>query len=722
MTSYRIRLGLAAGSPQALLMGLAAAAISTAAAAQTTVGPVVITAAKTTAPYEAPSIAPLEAIQPTSEVNRHFIANNIAPTANYESIIEITPSVSVVAPNGPGLAEAQFVQIRGFQDGQFNLTLDGIAWGDSNDFTHHTTSYLMSHDLGQVIVDRGPGTASTLGDATFGGTVSLVTKDPQAVQSAEAYGSLGSYGTYLGGAELDTGEIAALNGTRALIDVEHLQSDGRLSYLAQNRTNVFAKVITPVNANTTITVASNYNFVHQDISLGSTIPQIQQFGYNYGLNNDPTSQAYYGYNADHITTDFEYIALTSNLGQGWTIDSRVYTYAYYHHAYNGEDPNGETANGTGFSPTDVPGQFLRNDYRSVGDITRLQKDLGFAVLNTGFWYDYQLNHRVLIESDFTRGIETFDPNSPNVPGGIDRAQRNVLETFQPYFEADIKPIKGLDITPGVKWDYFRRDIVAPVNQGTLAPLNYSKTFEKFLPSLSVHYQAGDHWSAYAQIAQGFLAPNLNIFYTTNPALSTTLQPQTTWNYQIGGAYRTNELAISGDLYYINFGNQILSRNVGAIKEFFNAGGVIYKGVEGEADYRVFGPFTIYANASYNYSRDKTLGYQIPDSPKSTGALGVAYDHDGLYGSLFAKYVGPQYGDVNQYQHIGGYTITDLSLNHTFQMRQEGLVKTIKLGLLVDNLLDKHGISQLAGYTASAGTPLFWNIVPRNYTVTVSAAF
>jgi iron complex outermembrane receptor protein len=719
-------------SSVAIITSLGACALAHGALAQTTVGPVEVTAARNSAPFEAPSIAPIEAIQPTSEINRHIIENIIQPTANYESIIELTPSVSVVAPNGPGLAEAQFAQIRGFQDGQFNLTLDGIAWGDSNDFTHHTTSYVMSHDLGQVVVDRGPGTASTLGDATFGGTVSLVTKDPALTQQAEIYGSAGSYGTYLGGGEIDTGEIKALNGARALIDVEHLQSDGRLSFLGQDRTNVFAKVVAPVTSNTTVTLTSNYNFVHQNISLGSTIPEIQQFGYSYGLNNNPQSQAYYGYNFDHITTDFEYIDVNSNLGNGWTFDTKPYTYAYYHHGYNGEDPNGETPNGTGFSPTDVPGQYLRNDYRSVGDITRVEKNFGFAILRTGFWYDYQVNHRTLIETDDSLGIETFDPNSPNVgskqpgvPGGIDREQRNVLETFQPYFEADIKPFPGLDITPGVKWDYFRRDIKAPVNQGTLTALYYGHTFDKVLPSVTVHYQMNDNWSVYAQFAEGFLAPNLNVLYTSASALNldNNLQPQTTFNYQVGGTYRTSRLTVSADYYYINFINEILKvpgpSNVGSV--FVNAGGTIYKGVEGEADYRIWGPFTVYANGSVNNAKDKALGYTIPDSPKATSALGFAYDHDGLYGSIFSKYVGPQYGDINQFQHIGGYTITDLAMNYTFQVNQE-VIKRIKVGLLIDNLFDKHGISQLAGYTASAGTPLYWTIVPRNWTVTMSAAF
>ena len=132
--------------------------------------PVLVTAQALRGPQSAPSQGSLVATQPQSIVGADFIRNNDAPAANYTDIIKFTPSVWTVDPNGPGLMENLGTSIRGFQDGQFNLTLDGIPWGDSNDFTHHSTSYFMSQDLGNVVVDRGPGNAATIGDATFGGT------------------------------------------------------------------------------------------------------------------------------------------------------------------------------------------------------------------------------------------------------------------------------------------------------------------------------------------------------------------------------------------------------------------------------------------------------------------------------------------------------------------------------------------------------------------------
>ena len=121
---------------------------------------------------QAPTLTPLDVSQPTSAISQYFIQNNMPATSNYSDIVAISPSVQSIQPNGPGLMENQSLSIRGFQDGFFNVTFDGIPWNDSNDFTHHSTSYFMDNDLGGVAVDRGPGTAATIGNATFGGTIS----------------------------------------------------------------------------------------------------------------------------------------------------------------------------------------------------------------------------------------------------------------------------------------------------------------------------------------------------------------------------------------------------------------------------------------------------------------------------------------------------------------------------------------------------------------------
>ena len=536
--------------------------------------PVLVTAQALHGPQSAPSQGSLVATQPQSIVGAEFIQNNDAPAANYTDIIKFTPIVWTVDPNGPGLMENLGTSIRGFQDGQFNVTFDGIPWGDSNDFTHHSTSYFMSQDIGNLVVDRGPGNAGTLGDATFGGTIYVQSADPKKTAGATALASFGSFNTKLYGVRYDTGEVSNWGGLRAFISVKTISSDGYLTNANLDRSNAFLKIVQPVNDTTDITLAANLNKVKQNPAVGATPEQMAAYGVNFAYNRDPGSQSYYGYNLDKITTDYEYIGINSKVG-GWTFDNKIYTYAYYHDGYNGYDvggslPNGAIAagdlpngtvnpNGT-TNPNDVPGQLLINNYRSIGDIFRVSRDLGPGEIQVGGWFDHQTNLRALYDVDFSNN-QAYDYDLPVPPGAqaqaayTDRLQHNQLFSREAYGQYLWHVIPGLDLTAGDKYVNFQRVIVAPVNQGTELPLDYSKTWTRNLPSVDLHYKLAENWAAYAQYAKGFLAPNLNTLYVANPSLNT-LEPESTTNVQLGTTWVGSGLTVSADVYTINFSNEI----------------------------------------------------------------------------------------------------------------------------------------------------------------------
>jgi len=612
--------------------------------------------------------------------------------------------------------EAQSVTIRGFQDGQYNVTFDGIPWGDSNDFSHHSTSYFTNQETGGIVVDRGPGTASTLGDATFGGTISVASETPSESFGISPYLSLGSWNTQVEGAQLDTGVMPQTGGTTALINVQNTSSDGYLTDSGQRRQNVFAKVVQPLGDDTTLTFVGMYNKIHQYVPLGATRDQINQFGPNYGLSSNPASQDYYGYNFDDISTYMGYIALHSAF-DGWTIDNKLYTYAYNHYGYNGLDPNGETPNGTVQSPTDVPGQRMRNSYRSWGDIFRISKEMGPGELRTGFWYDHQDNTRWLIEVDDS---QNFAPNASTAAAAIDRYMNDTLDTFQPFVEYNWNITDAASLTGGAKYVDFKRDLDATVNQGTGLPLDYSKDWSKVLPSLALHWQFSDNWTAYAQWAKGFLAPNLNTFYTTAPQLSD-IKPEQTVNRQLGTTWTDDRLTLSADVYSIDFSNKIESRTVAGNTLFFNGGGAVYKGFEAEGSYLLGKGFSLYANGSLNRATDDATNQWLPNAPHKTAALGLIYRDGPLYTSLISKFVGHRYGDTGLAQPLGGYTITNFASSYTFTQNL-GSLKSLKIGFQVNNILDNKSIYYLAGYTAQEGTPLYFTIPERSYELSLSAQF
>jgi iron complex outermembrane receptor protein len=673
----------------------------------------------------APTVTPLDAVQPTSVISQDFIEKNLPLSGNYDEAIKFAPSVFDTAPNGPGLAESQNISIRGFQDGQFNVTFDGIPWGDSNDFTHHTTSYFMAHDLGEISVDRGPGTAATIGNATFGGTIGTLSKAPADQMGITPYVSYGSFNTRLFGGEFDSGEIQQTGGTRMMFDAESLNSDGYLTNEAQTRENVFLKVVQPLGANTTLTFAGMYNHINQNISLGTTQAEINQFGPNFGLSSDPTQQNYFGYNHDQIATDFEYLDLASSFGDGWTLDAKLYTYAYFHRGLNGEDPNGEFPNVVSLDGATVisgiPGQVLQNDYRSIGTITRLTKEFSFGDIKTGVWYDHQFNQRGLREVDMSRGLAlNLDDAATGGNNGVDRLLTQNLQTLQPYFQLDWKPIDDLVVTPGVRYSYFDRSVNAAVNVATGAAQSYDTTFDAVLPSIAAHYNIWSNWTAYAQAAEGFLAPNENFFNHTTPS-TTNLSPQKSWNYQAGTSIQLSDLTASADVYYIDFSNFIGSHVVGGQTIFFNQGGVTYKGIEAEATYAVGWGFSLYANGSLNSAKDHQTHQWIANAPETTGALGAIYNQDGLYASLMGKWVGSRFGSAGQTQGLSPIFTLDGSVDYDLSHLADALDQTW-VKVQVNNLTDVTKIINLAGSTVQNGTPLYWTQPARSVFFSLSKTF
>ena len=708
--------------------------------------PVVVTAQALQGPQAAPSQGSLVAVQPQSIVGADFIQNNDAPAANYTDIIKFTPSVWTVDPNGPGLMESLGTSIRGFQDGQFNVTLDGIPWGDSNDFTHHSTSYFMSEDLANVIVDRGPGNAATVGDATFGGTIYMQSADPSKTVGLSLHASYGSFNTQLYGVRFDTGEISEWGGTRAFLSVKSLTSDGYLSNAYLNRINGFFKAVQPVNDTTDITLVSNLNKVKQSPPVGATPSQMAAFGVNYAYNNNQNSQGYWDYNVDKITTDYEYIGVNSKFS-GWTVDNKLYTYAYYHDGYNGEDvggvlPNGgvgagDIPNGTVNGADNVPGQVLTNNYRSVGDILRLSYDLGFGNLQFGGWFDHQSNYRRLIEVDFSDN-QAYNPILGVLPGGepeaayTDRLQHNQLFSREAYAQFVWHILQGLDLTAGDKYVNFQRVIVSPVNQGTELPLDYSQTWIRNLPSVDLHYKIQDNWSAYAQYARGFLAPNLNVLYVVNPALNS-VNPEGTTNVQLGTTWVGQGLTVSADVYTINFSNEIASHSEippgggAALKQFYNLGATKYKGIEAEATYSVGWGVNVYGNWSYNSARLDSDQSFVPLTPNHTAALGVLYKQGPLQASIIDKYVGVRYGDAEDTYRFNGYSTADAAVNYVFDSFMT--LKNAKVGVTVQNITDRRDVYFLNGYTSGAtpagyanGNPLLFRLPGRSAELNLSASF
>ena len=473
----------------------------------------------------APTSPPPNVTQPTSVVNRSALDRYVAPTGNYDDAVRISPSVIDVTPNGPGLGEAQILTIRGFSDGQYNVTFDGIPFADSDDFTHHSSAYFVTRDLSSVTIDRGPGDATTIGDATFGGTIALCSIGSSATASVSPAVALGSFATRSGGLLLDTGAGKVAGGASALVDAEAVQSSGALAEAAQRRGTLFGKLVVPLGSSMTLTLVGNAGRIVQNEPSRATRAQIAAYGPATPLDDDRASQAYEGYNSSVYRTDISYAALDGRVTADLDIFDTFYTYGLTRHFEQGLDPNGETPNGTELGSADVPGQTGRNGLRAVGDILRAVQALpaGLA-LEAGIWIERQTNFRSLVETDRTVG-NAANPvldSVPGVPGSaaIDRLQHEALVTLQPYAQLDWQARPWLRLTAGLKGAWFDRNIAAAVMEGTRLPTAIDRDFAAVLPAFTARATPAPGWSVYAHAARGFLAPRLQFFDVTDPGSAT----------------------------------------------------------------------------------------------------------------------------------------------------------------------------------------------------------
>ena len=672
----------------------------------------------------APVQSSLKATQPQSIITATFIEQSVTDLADFNAVARIAPSVgSGVSANGPGLAESK-VTLRGFQDGEYNMTYDGIPFGDTNNPTHHSTSYFPARIIGGMVIERGPGNASNLGQATFGGSINLFSKELSSDFNFTPYSTFGSWNTRMYGAQIDSGMLSNFGNAQMMFNASRLTSDGYLTYSSVTEDNYQFKFQRNLGRDTVLTVFSTYNKINSYVpdKGGVTLSQVAQFGKNYALNNDPASQNYYGYNFNYKTTDFDYIRLQSKLA-GWNIDNTLYTYSYNNDTYSGQDASGATANGTKAGAAgnkNVPGYNKLNAYRVNGDIFKATNQFEAGLLRAGVWLESSNTNRHTYDLDWTLGVP--NPKESSAPKSVSYEQRSSWKQYQPFVEFEWNAAPDLTITPGIKYLHFKREIDAPVNQGTRIATTAEQTYTSTLPFLTANYSVNKEWSAYAQIAKGFLVPDLSMFYVNNPNLSTP-KPQTSTNYQLGTVHQSRNLTLDADIYYIDFDNKIASTGSGNDLVYYNQGGVVYKGIEAAATYYIGSGFSVHANASVNSAKAKDSGLQVAKAPESTSALGLLYKANGLYGSLIAKNVGTQYakdGEPAAYK-IPSYMTTDLTIGYRWKA-VGSLVKNVKTQLGINNLFDKQDVTSVSASSKGVAFDQYTFQPARSWSLSVSADF
>jgi len=734
-----------------------------------------------------PDVAPAKSSPDTTEpqtiIGKSYIEDSISPTADFVTILAITPSLTGMDLNGPGLSEGNVKNtLRGIPDGNFGMTFDGIPFGDTNGPTHHSSSYFPASTIGSIEVERGPGNAGNIGPSTYGGSINMYSEGLADFTRLKGSVSYGSFNTLHENLNIQSGNFPYFDNTHVLFNFDNTTTDGALTQQGLTRSNELLKIETQVAPNWTLTLFGNYGKLHEDLNdnNGATPAQVSVYGKNFALQNDnPALSTYVPYNVTDKWTDMDYVRLRGNLTDAVKIDNQAYTYAYVNETFSARnitqtiaDINANTAEGQGGknSPivngvkktSDVPGYSKLNAYRVWGDVFRLYDDyqLGSVTgqVRAGVWWEAASTQRARLDYDMTacianninpwyqdgsscqdsslaatgKAVLTAGHGNTRYNGYAELLEHSSWHQYEPFLELEIKPLEGLTVTPGVKyidWTHSTRSAVEPK---LLKPYSGEFKTTRTLPFLEANYKIRPSWSVYAQYAQGIYVPDITAF-EQKTTVETFPKAQTTTNYQVGTVFYADNFTVDGDVYYIPVKNNIVFENCNLVGGLsgdtcaVNTGQALYKGVEGEATY-AFGDdimngrlrgLAVFINGSINSSRSN--GLWLKQAPLWTTAGGLIYKHEGVKLSIIDKMVGPQWSDTanNPNYKVHTYNNMDVTLGYDFGQ--------FELSLGIYNAFDSRSILAITENDSSfvanrlMSTDQYFFMPPRSYMLTLKAS-
>lgn len=700
----------------------------------------------------APMDGLLEARSARTEISTAFIQNFTSPIADFSELLQMAPGTFSVNANGVGLGDSK-TYFRGFKDGNYDITFDGIPFNDTNDPTHHSWAMFPSQWIGGVDFDRSPGSAATVGPAPYGGSINLLSKEMPTDQSIRGGVSYGSFNTLLYDAHYDSGNFGGrARRSNLFLDVHHFTSDGYQTYNFQTRNAGALKYQYRFSENTVFTGFAGVVWLDSNTPniKGPTRAQVAQFGDNYLLQNSNTTAVnYFAYNTYHVPTDFEYLGLKSDLGHSWHIDTKPYTYSYYNAQYYAQTPKG-----TGLiNPVNcLPIKGVRtcaidklNSYRKYGEISTISNTTKYGVFRTGIWYEWATTNRYQTPSD---------PTTPNRQNDVlpNFHEKFYTNSYQPFAEYEFHATRKLSLTGGFKYAYYNQHLTQYAdngktvgNLGGQASVTNSGGYSSYLPSADANYRIKHNWSVYGQFATGSIIPPSSVFdynqtvSTTNQTPKITILPKPTSarTFQAGTVLKLKRVTFNADGYYTHFQNSYASVLDSAGETYFvQTGDSISKGFEAETNLYILHGLSIYANgtvgsakyASHSVNGTPLTNYDrwVANTPANTEAIGLTYQQKYFDIGMFNKRIGPMWNDsgsFNQAVPIDPFNVTNMYFNYT--VRNGSHFDQTKLRLSFNNLFNQHnitGVSTAASsqtFTPAAGDAL--TLLPGR-SITLSVTF
>lgn len=688
-----------------------------------------------------PTKALLDAGSARTEITNSYIRNFTSPVVDFTEVMQIAPGTVSVSPNGVGLGQSN-TSFRGFIDGDYTVTYDGIPFEDTNTPSHHSWAFFPGPTIGGVDFDRSPGTASDIGPANYGGSIHFLSPQLPTEQLYRMSESYGSFNTNLIDGEYNTGLFGGANPKANLwFDGHHMESDGYETFNYQERTAGAVKFTYKFSDKSYLTVDANAVILDSNTPNNNpTRAQIAEHGNNYLLDGSEfysdgktVDAQWYKLYFYHVPTNFGYADFTKDLGHGWKLDTKAYTYGYSNHQHY----NNKIANSTLDDP--ITGEPLptvtttsainkMNQYEKAGEILSVSSATKYGVFRTGFWYEYAGTDRYQIKSNPLTWIDEAGT------AGINFHENFWTNSVQPFAEYQLVAIPKWTVTLGVKNAYYNMSLKQFADNGKIvgslngaASVSNDANYNSWLPSFEANYRIRSNWSAYVQYGMGSEIPPSSVFDVNQTASSagtatgvTVLpKPQIASTYQGGSVLKLNHVSLDADYYYIHFENSYVATPVANSFTYNTTPPSNTTGFEAEGNVALTHGLSIFLNgtvASAKYvSTATTPSLWVAGAPHDTETEGVTYQNKSWDFGFFNKRVGSQWNDntdasgdlLHQAIPIDPFSVSNLFLNYT--LRNGSRFDQSKIRLSFNNLFNNQAnTATTAANTGTAAVPFTAN--------------
>lgn len=652
-----------------------------------------------------------------------------APTQSFQSILRNIPGMNVVA-TGPGNLSATNSEFTfdGFNSDQVGSTYDGIPitnpfnGGAAGEAGNHALTPLTLGQISGVSVYSGANTPGESSIGSLGGTLAYSPKKPTPNPYIDISGSYGMYqhsGSNLsGGITVNSGKINNLL-PQIIGSYNYTDSQSYLSHVFSRINSYYFNIIQPYNNGLSrVGLIALYNSEVAQAPTLAPLGLINKYGRSFQW---PTS-VYNNINHTHamdiilswksllnnymIGSNKVFIEQQHNDGLSYANASYVTGYGSYplpislhdlqqtsNNAYN---PAAEFGSGTNGS------QYQRYlvDIQTVGLTPSITFMLPNNMVKLGGLFMQSTQH----DAEAFYGAQS----APIIDGyntAWDEHQQRSFANI--YLQDKISLLHGLlHIYPGAKYNVVNTSDTETTGYFYNYPGTVSNTYKYLEPSIGFSYSPTKNLNIYLNVGRSYKVPNISAYYSVIGKSSPipgaiTVQPEYVTSYDTGIRYKTSVVTGSLGLFRRNFNNifSLFYNNVTGITYQYNSGTALYQGLT--ADLAVKLPYYLHLTGSYGYTSahytssfsgpngNVTSGMPRPYVPNYTASLGFNYNHNGLYIGLDNYFVGRQYISNNRGTTIGtsmsSYSTLDLTASYKMEIKH--IVKSLKLSLFLDNLMN-----------------------------------